>query len=68
MLNVFVPTTPNPTSSFYFLIAEDDMVRLRMTVDEAFKLIISGGMVTPPDRTADSLAASTIAADQMPHA
>jgi uncharacterized membrane protein len=68
LLNVFVPTTPNPTSGFYLLIAEDDMVRLQMTVDEAFKLIISGGMVTPPDRTADNLAAPTIAADQMPHA
>jgi uncharacterized membrane protein len=50
MVNVFVPTTPNPTSGFYLLVAEDDMVHLRMTVDEAFKLVISGGMVTPPDR------------------
>jgi uncharacterized membrane protein len=52
MVNVFVPTTPNPTSGFYLLVPEQEMVPLGMTVDEAFKLIISGGMVTPPDRGA----------------
>ena len=52
MVNVFVPTTPNPTSGFYLLVPEQEMIRLGMTVDEAFKLIISGGMVTPPDRAA----------------
>lgn len=51
LTNVFVPTTPNPTSGFYILVAEDDMIELSMTVEEAFKLIISGGMVTPPVRS-----------------
>jgi len=50
LVNVFVPTTPNPTSGFYILVPEEEMVPLSMTVEEAFKLIISGGMVTPPDR------------------
>ena len=49
-VNVFIPTTPNPTSGFYILVPEQEMIPLGMTVDEAFKLIISGGMVTPPDR------------------
>lgn len=48
LVNVFVPTTPNPTSGFYILIPEDELIALSMTVEEAFKLIISGGMVTPP--------------------
>ena len=48
LVNIFVPTTPNPTSGFYILVPEDDMIPLTMTVEEAFKLIISGGMVTPP--------------------
>lgn len=48
LVNIFVPTTPNPTSGFYILVPEDDMIELSMTVEEAFKLIISGGMVTPP--------------------
>jgi uncharacterized membrane protein len=51
LINIFVPTTPNPTSGFYILVAEDDMIELSMTVEEAFKLIISGGMVTPPVRS-----------------
>lgn len=50
LVNIFVPTTPNPTSGFYILVPEGDMIELSMTVEEAFKLIISGGMVTPPER------------------
>ncbi|MEJ2198908.1 MAG: DUF502 domain-containing protein [Desulfuromonadales bacterium] len=55
LVNVFVPTTPNPTSGFYILVPEDDLIVLKMTVEEAFKLIISGGMVTPPERKAPVL-------------
>jgi uncharacterized membrane protein len=47
MINVFVPTTPNPTSGFYILIPEDDLTVLDMSVEEAFKLLISGGLVSP---------------------
>ena len=49
MVNVFVPTTPNPTSGFYILIPEDEMKVLDMSVEEAFKLIVSGGIVSPPE-------------------
>jgi uncharacterized membrane protein len=49
MINVFVPTTPNPTSGFYVLMPEDELVALDMTVEDAFKLIISGGIFTPPE-------------------
>lgn len=49
MINVFMPTTPNPTSGYYILVPEQDARELSMTVDEAFKLIISGGMVAPPE-------------------
>lgn len=49
MINVFMPTTPNPTSGYYILVPEQDARELKMTVDEAFKLIISGGMVSPPE-------------------
>ncbi|MFH1729867.1 MAG: DUF502 domain-containing protein [Pseudomonadota bacterium] len=47
LLSVFVPTTPNPTSGFYLFIPEKDMIDLNITVDVAFKSIISGGIVTP---------------------
>jgi len=49
MINVFVPTTPNPTSGFYILIPEDELILLNMSVEDAFKLIISGGIVSPPE-------------------
>jgi uncharacterized membrane protein len=50
MVNVFVPTTPNPTSGFYILIPDDEVILLNMSVEDAFKLIISGGIVSPPEK------------------
>lgn len=50
LVNVFIPTTPNPTSGFYLLVPQEEVIELQMTVDEAFKLIVSGGMVAPPDK------------------
>ena len=43
---VFLPTTPNPTSGFLLLIPEKDMIILDIQVDEAIRVIISGGVVT----------------------
>lgn len=45
MVNVFIPTTPNPTSGFLIMVAETDVKRLSIGIDEAFKLIISGGIL-----------------------
>ncbi len=42
-LNIFLPTTPNPTSGFYFMVPESDVVDIQISVDQAFKLIISAG-------------------------
>jgi uncharacterized membrane protein len=44
---VFVPTTPNPTSGFIILVPRDEIVVLDMTVDEAFRMIVSLGVVVP---------------------
>jgi uncharacterized membrane protein len=46
MVNLFVPTTPNPTSGFYLILPERETTPLEMSVEQAFKLIISGGMVS----------------------
>ena len=46
LLNVFVPTTPNPSSGFFLMVPEDEVVELDMSPEEAFKLIISGGMAS----------------------
>lgn len=45
-----MPTTPNPTSGFLLFIPRDEVVPLDMSVEEAIKMVISGGIVTPPDR------------------
>ena len=47
VLNVFVPTTPNPTSGLLILVPEKDTIPVEMSVPEALKLLISGGAVTP---------------------
>lgn len=47
VVNIYVPTTPNPTSGFFILIPKTDVIELDMSVDDAFKLIISTGMVAP---------------------
>lgn len=47
MLNVFIPTTPNPTSGWYAIVKEEEVLPMSMSVEDAFKLIISGGIVTP---------------------
>jgi uncharacterized membrane protein len=46
-MNLFVPTTPNPTSGFFVLIAKKDAFELDMSVEAAFKLVISAGVVAP---------------------
>lgn len=48
-VNVFVPTTPNPTSGFLLFLPKRDIVPLEMSVEDALKMVISGGIVTPPD-------------------
>jgi uncharacterized membrane protein len=47
VLTCFVPTTPNPTSGFIVLVPEKDIIRLQMSVEDAMRLVISLGVVTP---------------------
>ena len=47
LVNIYVPTTPNPTSGFFIMLAKEEVIELDMSVDEAFKLVISTGVVTP---------------------
>lgn len=46
-VNVFLPTTPNPTSGFLLFVPKDDVVFLSMPVEDAIKMVISAGIVTP---------------------
>ena len=47
VLNVFVPTTPNPTSGFLIFVKESEVIKLKMSVEDGLKLVISCGIVTP---------------------
>ena len=46
-INVYVPTTPNPTSGYFIFVSERELINLDMTVEEAFRMIISVGLVAP---------------------
>jgi uncharacterized membrane protein len=47
LISVFLPTTPNPTSGYYLLVPRQDIQRLQLSAEEAFKIIMSAGIVTP---------------------
>ena len=55
LLNVFVPTTPNPTSGFLVFLPKEDVIELTMSVEEGIKFIISVGIVTPEYRQKKTL-------------
>ena len=50
VVNVFLPTTPNPTSGFLLFVPRKDIIVLDMSVEEAIKMVVSAGIVTPPQR------------------
>ncbi len=52
--NIFLPTTPNPTSGFLLMLPKDDIEELEMSIGEGMKLIISGGAVVPPYRAEET--------------
>lgn len=50
MINVFLPTTPNPTSGFFLLVPKDEIIELDMSVEDGVKMLISAGLVVPGDK------------------
>ena len=54
IINVFVPTTPNPTSGMLVLVPEEETIPLDMTVAEGMKMVISGGAIIPKVGYGDS--------------
>ncbi len=51
LVNIFVPTTPNPTSGFFLMVPRPDVIELSMPVDVGIKLILSAGAVGPESHT-----------------
>ena len=64
MISVFIPTTPNPTSGWYSIVSEDDVLNLSISIEDAFKVLLSGGIVGP--NLAAELPAERIGASQPP--
>jgi uncharacterized membrane protein len=56
LLNVFIPTSPNPTSGYLEIVRECDVIRTSISVDDALKMVLSGGKVSLQEVT-DRLAA-----------
>jgi uncharacterized membrane protein len=55
MLSIFIPTTPNPTSGWYAIVPEEEVINLAISIEDAFKVLISGGIVNPSLAPANSL-------------
>jgi uncharacterized membrane protein len=55
VLNIFVPTTPNPTSGFLLMLPESDITRLKMSIADGMKVIISGGAVVPDPKSGEQV-------------
>ncbi|MEP9410178.1 MAG: DUF502 domain-containing protein [Candidatus Brocadia sp.] len=51
LLTIFIPTTPNPTTGFLIFTTEEDVIDSNLSVEEAFKILFSGGVLTPKDIT-----------------
>lgn len=47
LLSVFIPTTPNPTTGWYAIVPEEEVIALSLSIEDAFKILISGGIVSP---------------------
>jgi uncharacterized membrane protein len=54
-VNVFVPTTPNPTSGYLLFVPKKDLYYLDMSVEEGVKMVVSAGIISPPDHGLEKL-------------
>lgn len=64
LINVFLPTTPNPTSGFMLMVPRNDVQKLDLPVEEAIKLIISGGSIMTPEQATLMSTHSTLLIDE----
>ena len=59
LIHVYVPTSPNPTSGYFLLVPEHEVTSVDISVEEAMKLIVSGGLCSPSTSLASSVATAT---------
>src|SRR6266850_2730627 len=59
LIHVYVPTSPNPTSGYFLLVPEHEITSVDMSVEEAMKLIVSGGLCSPSTSLGSAVTAAT---------
>lgn len=59
LIHVYVPTSPNPTSGYFLLVPEPEVTSIDISVEEAMKLIVSGGLYSPSASVASAVSAAT---------
>jgi uncharacterized membrane protein len=59
LIHVYVPTSPNPTSGYFLLVPEHEVTSIDISVEEAMKLIVSGGLYSPSASVASAVSAAT---------
>lgn len=59
LIHVYVPTSPNPTSGYFLLVPEHEVTSVDMSVEEAMKLIVSGGLCSPSTSLAAAVTVAT---------
>ncbi|GCL43344.1 DUF502 domain-containing protein [Anabaena sp. FACHB-1250] len=60
VISIFIPTTPNPTTGWYAIVPEEEVINLSISVEDAFKIIVSGGIVAPNMETSDLTMLATV--------
>ncbi len=67
VLSVFIPTTPNPTTGWYAVVPEDEVINLSMSIEDAFKVVVSGGIVAPNTLIPSIAGLPDLKLDEAPH-
>lgn len=67
LVNVFIPTAPNPTTGFLQIMKEEEIARTKLSVDDAIKMVVSAGRTTP-ERAGDKLSAGVSGGNAAPGA
>lgn len=55
LVNVFIPTTPNPLTGYFVLAPQSEIITIDISVEEALKMLISGGVVNPSQNNGETL-------------
>jgi uncharacterized membrane protein len=66
MISVFIPTTPNPTSGWYTIVPQQELIDVDMSIEDAFKVLISGGIVNPDNISSRTTVSASKSLEKVP--